>query len=168
MSVTIAAESLLNHIGDYLNYLSAEQYQKRDASLNASVGQHTRHVIEFFQVLFTQADSGVVNYDKRMRNELIQDNPDYATTQINEIIDNLKARPENFPLKLEVNYDLECDECSYIESTFEREIIYTIEHAVHHMALIKIGLHAVAPEYKMAEDFGVAASTLRHQAACAQ
>lgn len=163
MNITLAAENLLKHISDYLHHLSDEQYTKIDGDLNASVGQHTRHVIEFFQVLFAQADSGIVNYDKRMRNTLIEENTAYAANQLEEIIERLRRRPENFPIKLEVNYDLDCEECNYVDSTFEREIIYTIEHTVHHMALIRIGIKAIAPEYILAPDFGIAASTLRHK-----
>jgi len=168
VSVTIAAENLLIHIRNYLDHLNDEQYKVVNSNLKASVGQHTRHVIEFFQVLFSQADSGIVNYDKRMRNDLIQENTAYAATQINDIIEKMNSRPENFPIKLEVNYDLNCDECKYVDSTFEREIIYTIEHTVHHMALIRIGIQAVAPDYSLPDDFGVAASTLKHKHECAQ
>lgn len=168
MNITLAAENLLKHISDYLDYLSDENYQKVDSDLNASIGQHTRHVIEFFQVLFSQADSGIVNYDKRMRNTLIEENTAYASSQLEEILNKLKSRPENFPIQLEVNYDLDCEDCNYVDSTFEREIIYTIEHTVHHMALIRLGIKAVVPEYQLAADFGVAASTLRHKHECAQ
>lgn len=168
MNITIAAENLLKNISDYLHHLSDEQFIEINTDLNASVGQHTRHVIEFFQVLFAQADSGIVNYDKRMRNTLIEESTGYAANQIEEILNKLKSRPENFPIKLEVNYDLDCEDCNYVDSTFEREIIYTIEHTIHHMALIRIGIKSVAPDYNLAADFGVAVSTLRHKHECAQ
>ena len=38
-----------------------------------------------------------------------------------------------------------------------------IEHAVHHMALVKIGLRDVAPRVTLPAGFGIVVSTLRHQ-----
>ncbi len=50
-----------------------------------------------------------------------------------------------------------------IASNFYRELIYNIEHAVHHMAIMKIGVLEVAPYVSMPLDFGVAVSTIRHK-----
>ena len=50
-----------------------------------------------------------------------------------------------------------------VESTLDRELIYNIEHAIHHMAMIKIGLKVLAPELHLPENFGVAPSTIRYR-----
>jgi hypothetical protein len=55
------------------------------------------------------------------------------------------------------------------QSNIERELMYNIEHTIHHLAIIKIGLNAVAPQIALSEHFGVAPSTIRHkQNICAQ
>ena len=50
-----------------------------------------------------------------------------------------------------------------IPSTFERELVYNIEHTIHHLALIAIGFRAYFPHVSLSEHFGVASSTVAHQ-----
>ena len=38
----------------------------------SSIGQHIRHIIEFYHCLLSQANKSVVNYDLRKRNSLIE------------------------------------------------------------------------------------------------
>ena len=62
-----------------------------------------------------------------------------------------------------MDYGLEGSNRQEIETNIGRELAYNIEHAVHHMAILKIGLAIVAPEVKVPEGFGVAVSTLRYK-----
>ena len=51
-------------------------------------------------------------------------------------------------------------------STVGREIMYCVAHAVHHYALI--GIMAAMMDLKLPAGFGVAPSTLKHQAQAAK
>ena len=62
-----------------------------------------------------------------------------------------------------MGYNLNDEEAITIETNYYRELIYNIEHAVHHMAIMKIGIHEVAPYISLPADFGVAASTIRYK-----
>ena len=77
--------------------------------------------------------------------------------------DFIQSRPDNRTLKLEAGYDLDKEEFVTIETNFLRELVYNIEHVVHHMAIIKIGIREAAPKVKLPHDFGIAASTIRYQ-----
>jgi len=53
----------LNELVDLLNQLSKKDYSKPCAELtNASIGEHTRHIIEMFQCLENQYDFGIVDF----------------------------------------------------------------------------------------------------------
>ena len=65
----------LNELIDLLDQLSDSEYANPCTELsNASIGEHTRHIIEMFLCLENQYQSGIVNYDKRERNIQIQTN----------------------------------------------------------------------------------------------
>jgi hypothetical protein len=48
-------------------------------------------------------------------------------------------------------------------SSIGRELLYAYDHAVHHLAIIKLGIKAEIPDVEIDSNIGVAASTLRHQ-----
>jgi hypothetical protein len=70
---------------------------------------------------------------------------------------------EDSSLALEVGYDVSKDEFITIATNYSRELVYNIEHAVHHMALIKIGVREAASYIDLPSDFGIAASTIRYK-----
>lgn len=126
----------------------------------STIGQHTRHFIEFFECLLEQSALGVVNYDKRQRNQLIQENKAAAYTKMKEIVQELPSRSMQEVLVLETDYG---SGCQRVSTTFERELVYNIEHTVHHLAMLRIAFKHLDPEMEIAEGFGVASSTQRHK-----
>lgn len=126
----------------------------------STLGQHTRHFVEFFQCLLEQSALGVVNYDKRKRNQLIQENQKVAFAAMDAISTELCDRSEDEALKLETNYGLSS---LSVSTTFERELVFNIEHTVHHLALLRIGLIHLNPNLQLDPGFGVASSTQRHK-----
>ena len=53
-----------------------------------------------------------------------------------------------------------------IQTNYFRELLYNLEHSIHHQALIKIALYRI-PHIKIPETFGVAPSTLEYRMQCA-
>lgn len=166
MNLILILEGTLKQIRDLLKILDQPRYQQPlDIFSQSSIGQHNRHIIEFLQCLLHQWPSGCINYDKRIRNRSIETSPDVAIHAIDHIINELRQIEPTKTLQLESNYSYgSSDQWTHTTTTtLERELVYNIEHAIHHMAIIKIGLKEIAPEIPLPEGFGVAPSTIRHR-----
>ena len=152
----------LNEMIDLLNQLSNEAYENPcDELSSASIGEHTRHVIEMFQCLENQYESGVVNYDNRARNKQIQVDTDFAISQIISIKNNLEKENK----KIELQQIIDGEEI-IIESNYNRELLYNLEHCIHHQALIKVAI-LLTDDLQVDANFGVARSTLEYRNQCA-
>ncbi len=162
MNIKKASETVLGQLSEVINQIKREDYSIPIKSLsNSTLGQHIRHTLEFFICLEESSISHVVNYDNRRRDSQIEENPVFALTTIQQIIEFINSSPLNLDLKLEINYDLEEEDTLEIASNFQRELAYNVEHAIHHMAILKVGLTEITPYIKLPEGFGVAVSTLR-------
>jgi hypothetical protein len=129
----------------------------------SSIGQHCRHIIEFYQCLMHQISEGNVCYDLRKRNIVLERSAVEACKTIDELINWLNSKPKNIDLLLIINHDLDKSDVNYsVNSNLEREIVFNMEHCIHHMALIKIGFKAIASQIDLPSHFGVAPSTIRH------
>ncbi len=164
MNILFVVEATLSQIKDLLKAIDELSYQKPLAVFsNSSIGQHTRHIIEFLQCLIQQQETGVISYDKRVRDQLIETDRQAAITSIEEIFAKLPRANLKKKLLLVSNYGDSEDLIHTTSTTFERELIYNIEHAIHHMAIIKIGLKELTPKISLPKGFGVASSTIRHR-----
>jgi uncharacterized damage-inducible protein DinB len=164
MKLTQACTEILLQLSDLVNSLSDEQFTKPSKALSQStIGQHLRHTLEFFICFEDGFYSGVINYDKRGHDKLIETDRELAAATIERILGFLSNIDVDKPLRLEVNYDVDKDQFETLDTTSSRELVYNIEHAVHHMAIMKIGVHDIAGHLRLPANFGIAASTIRHQ-----
>ncbi len=151
---------VLNDAKLYLTKLTDEEYsQEIELMSNSTIGQHTRHFIEFFLCLLSQVNKQEINYCLRERDLNIQQRPETAIKTIDDII----LRLDDLNLASQVQFFPAKDATTSITSTVARELSYNIEHCIHHLALIKIGLKILKPEMELPSSFGVAASTIRHR-----
>ena len=153
-------EKLWNDMLLMCQALSEEQYRYKTQLLNqASIGEHLRHAYEFYDCLLDAIPGGVVDYDARPRDKKIQQQCAYAQLKINQLLEKLALHSTNRPLILNAREAPK----NAIQTSVERELIYCLDHAIHHQALIKIGLKAIKMSHVVHNDFGVAYSTLRYR-----
>jgi uncharacterized damage-inducible protein DinB len=163
MELKIAAENVLIQLEDVVLNIKDEDFSKPVNSLNgATIGQHIRHTLEFFTCLTNTLDSGEVCYDKRDHDKQIEEKKEVAGRVILEVRNRINEIDQETPLILHVGYDHDSDKMIAIQTNYLRELAYNIEHAIHHMAIIKIGINEVCPYIMLPEGFGVASSTIRH------
>ena len=159
-----AALNLLDQLKDSIKQTSDSDFSKPSKVLNgASIGQHVRHTLEFFLCLLDASGNAELDYDNRKHDKFIEQDKKLALSVLDDLSQFVSGQKDNFPINLTVNYDLEKELKSTIASNYFRELAYNIEHAIHHMALIKIGINEVCPYVRIDKSYGVASSTIRYQ-----
>ena len=161
-----AALAILNQGEELLRALSVEHYTHRvPLAFNACIGGHYRHCLDHFTSLLRSLGANEVDYDHRERDVRLESQPDFALA----LTQQMRARIERLPLgAFNASVRARC-EVSYAHgdspvtgSTFGREMVYAIAHAIHHYALISIMARLM--EAKLPEHFGIAPSTVAHLA----
>lgn len=164
MQLKETGQTILSQIFDLTSQLTNTQFSAELDILNGNtIGKHVRHIIEFFGLLVSGAADGIINYDNRMHESRFETDTSAVLHKIEELrkhIDSLILGDELF---LEVSYTQNDADTLKIKSSIDRELAYNIEHAIHHMAIIKIAVQTVFPSVKLVENFGVAYSTVRFQ-----
>ncbi len=158
---------LFEQIQQVLFQLSETEYTHQNkALLNASIGQHVRHIIELYIELNNGYENGVVNYELRKRSIQIETDRLFASDQLGILAKSLNKVDKL--LLLETDYSLNNLSTIQVQTNYFRELIYNLEHTVHHMALIRVALLSFNL-IKVADDFGIAISTIKYKnEVCAQ
>lgn len=165
----IYCQENLNEIKKVVLQLTNDQYTYPSTTLfGATIGQHVRHILEFYQSVFNGLETRVINYDNRKRNLLIETDSVYAIQIIDLINGQLALNSPDEALILEGNFCAEEGKEMQIQTSFLRELAYCLEHSIHHQALIKVGLLEVNCISYIDETFGLAPATIRYRKICAQ
>lgn len=144
-----------------LDQVTPDEYVQPSQNLsNATIGQHTRHIIEMYQCLLGGYAEGVVCYDHRKRDIAIETNKELAKRLLVEIAS--ASEQPNKELLLKAIYGDATAEELKVNTNYYRELAYNLEHTIHHMALIKVGLRELN-KAQVSETFGVASSTTRYR-----
>ena len=115
-----------------------------------------------FQCLDRNYDSAIINYDKRERNRLIETDTLFAIQMILDIKNNISKENKNLELQQTIDGNV-----VNIQSNYYRELLYNLEHCIHHQALIKVAVLR-CENVSVNENFGVARSTIEYRKECAQ
>ena len=164
MQLKNACLTILGQLTDVVQQMDEKDFCRPSEILSKStIGEHLRHTVEFFICLEQGFDKGLVNYDKRQHDKLIESDKFIALAAIDRIHKFVSQQHQDQTLLLEVGYERDSDDFLTIATNYQRELTYNIEHAVHHMAIMKIGIREVAAYVKLPADFGIAASTIRYK-----
>lgn len=154
----------LKDIYDLLDNLNEIQYQQKSTFLSgSSIGEHVRHILEFYICMIKGSQNGCVNYDKRKRNIQLENNNKYAQETIQNISNELTTLESKLEVELEGNLSVNDTGKVSIPTSILREMAFCLDHSIHHQAMIKVALKEQNSENLIDEKFGVAHSTLRHR-----
>ena len=98
--------------------------------------------------------------ENRERDRRIETDLEYALQKLKQLKNQLEEINPSGKLLLHS----EEAQGQLVATSIERELIYCLDHAIHHQALIKIGLKELNLSQLVHNDFGVAYSTLRYRA----
>ena len=146
-----------------LQSLSDGQYAGKIPEADASIGAHYRHSLEHFQLMFEAVQQPGIDYDSRARDGALENERLLALSLTRDF---RHATRFLSPAQLERVIEARC-QISYNDaapssasSTFGREVMYAVSHAMHHYALI--ALICRLRKIPLPQNFGMAPSTLRY------
>jgi len=164
MNCKEGAIQLIDQIIATIQVIPKTDYARPMEVFNGStLGKHFRHIFDFFNCLIEQCDCKSVDYAKRERDELIETQSAYAARHFELLKGRLSDLEEHKNLEVFADFLLSDGSRPSVQTTIGREIMYAYDHAVHHLAIVKIGLKALDPYLPINEQMGVAASTIKHQ-----
>ena len=163
MQIINATKEICGQLFHLCENLKRDEYSHCSSLLlGSSIGKHMRHIIEFFDILREGSEVGEINYDTRVRSGQIENDPLIAKERLALIIAWLEELSVNKNLSLYLNFDQDSRAVKQVKSNLMRELAYNLEHAIHHMALIRIALNQQFPDVRVDANFGVAYSTIRY------
>jgi len=160
--IFIQLSEQLQSLKKLLSSLDNKQYNERIAHLgNASIGGHTRHIIELLQCAITGYYNGQIDYANRSRNLQLETDQSFAQSVLQELNNNVQLPDKQLILSVE-----EIDggiRHPNVNTTYFREIVYNTEHTIHHLALIRVAIIEMKLDI-VDNNFGMAYSTIKYKA----
>lgn len=150
-------QSVSRQLIDSLEQMKDEDYcRPLEVYDGQCIGAHFRHLLEFFTELARGYDSGIVEYEKRIRSIELETVRMKALDEAEQIVRAFKKDDKSLRTAIYADQN----NSTLVASSYFRELSFVLEHCIHHMALIRIGMQelSVSP---LEDDFGVAPSTLR-------
>lgn len=152
-----------------LSALDSPLFSSRDpAVFNSTVGGHLRHVLDHYtSFLDGLGDPAGIDYEKRARDLRIESECAHARACLALVADRLEKRlaesSADRPVRVRMENPSGPEAVAWSASSLSRELEFLLSHTVHHYALIAVICARLG--HQPPAGFGMAPSTLRHQAA---
>lgn len=152
-------EVMVNDFQHVASVLSVAAYGQARAG-QSSIGAHMRHVLEFIQMLADYVDSGTIDYEGRERNMVYETDPKAVIAMLPQLHAKLARALERYgvhrPLLLRETAMIGGEKLT-LTTSLGREVLFMLQHGVHHLAIIK--MQAAAMNIHFGDKVGVAVAT---------
>jgi len=160
MQANNAILAVVQQIQQVLEQLEPHEYRHPLPEFEGNtIGQHFRHILEFFQCLEQGISKGIIDYAARERNLLYEDSPNLTAAAFAAFAGSLPSFRDSD--NVEIKAEFGGQERPHYISTVGRELMFVYDHAIHHLAIIKIGLICHCPHVQADKDLGVSPSTIK-------
>ena len=164
MNCKEGATQLIDQIVETIQLIQESDFSRSMPVFNGStLGKHFRHIFDFFICLVDQCNCSELDYARRKRDPLIETNKEHAIQSFRTVQKAISQLDEGENITVYADFELSDGSKPSVTSSIGRELMYAYDHAVHHLAIVKIGLKTLDPEFPIDDHLGVAASTVRHQ-----
>ena len=161
----------LDQVRSLINSVKVEQDVAGNLYAVSGIGRHVRHVVDHFRALQAGIESGTVDYNIRHRESEMESQAELGLFEIDRLILWLQSSAPTDDSPVAVISEISClhDESRRFDSNVRRELLYLINHSIHHAAYAAL----LARENGVKPDAGIGlapatASYLRHdRAECA-
>lgn len=155
--------ALLHQLDELLAQLNDQELSAtRELLFGGTLGQHVRHILEYYTLLLQHHPSGKINYDLRERDRRIETEVDHARWTAQDSSSRLIAITEDRALTLECELP-DHGRTAPQRTSLLRELTYVADHCVHHLAMVRIVVQQELPQVVFPDSFGVAAATRNHR-----
>lgn len=164
MNCKEGTQIIVDQMTEVLEKLDEGPYAQPLPLFNGStIGQHFRHIIDFYGCLARGLGEGRIDYANRERDKRIETDPAYASQMLLEYTRGIQDCDESAEVQILADFSADLNTGRpVVKSTLARELMYAYDHAVHHLAMIKMGLKTLNAGIDVPEELGVAPSTLKY------
>jgi uncharacterized damage-inducible protein DinB len=164
-SLKAASITIITQLIELLQLLPDHTYTAPLPLLSGNtIGKHIRHIAEFYECVITGSHTGTVNYDARCRNTRLETDRLFCIEKLHHIAELSCSVSTEKKLNWQMSFSATTEPVK-TESSLMRELAYAMEHAIHHMAIIKMAIKSIHLPIELPPDFGVAFSTVQYRAA---
>lgn len=151
-------------ITEVLQVIDEQAYtQPLEVFNGATLGQHFRHILDFYRCLHKGISTAqTIDYERRERDVLVEQHPSDAVQAFIEVRDGIERCNTDVQVQVRADFSVRLEDTRpVVQSSVGRELMFAYDHAVHHLAIIKIGLRAAFPHIMVKDHLGVAPSTIK-------
>ena len=154
-----ALSSCLGQVETMLDLIEQDSSDRaKTAYRNRSLGKHVRHIVDHILAFKAAQKSGLLDYDRRNRGSDIEVNWETARQFLAGVQEWLAhAEHQNQPLKVKSEIDCQASVSELFESNSDRELLYLINHTIHHIAYMRLLMEREG--YQLPEHIGLAPGT---------
>lgn len=165
MTTKDSVQLMQQQIMSVLEQLTDSQYHlSLDIFNGSTVGEHVRHIFDFYNCICFCSDGVDIDYNCRERNPLIESERKTAIASFSQLVNEISRFEDTKVVNVITDFSTdESEERPVVLSSIGRELMYAYDHAVHHLAIIKMGIKSAFPEIVLNDHIGIAPSTIKYQ-----
>ncbi|WP_026959735.1 hypothetical protein [Aliagarivorans taiwanensis] len=129
----------LEQVKQLIGFASGPLYNQPSAHSQSGIGRHVRHILDHFWALQLGMEQGVIDYNQRQRDSALEQQPDLALARCQQLIEWLDGQIEqDNPLQVISEISVHEQQNIEVSSLLSRELLYLINHTIHHIAYAKL------------------------------